>query len=119
MSETFAHHTIALDDVRLHYVSAGSGDPVVLLHGWPQTWFEWRRIIPALASRYTVIAPDMRGLGDSSRPVTGYDKRTVAHDIYQLVQKLGFQQGYLVGHDWGGPVHTPMPAPIQLKCASW
>ena len=106
MSETFAfaHHTIALDDVRLHYVSAGSGDPVVLLHGWPQTWFEWRRIIPALASRYTVIAPDMRGLGDSSRPVTGYDKRTVAHDIYQLVHKLGFQQVYLVGHDWGGPV---------------
>ena len=53
MSETFAfaHHTIALDDVRLHYVTAGHGDPVVLLHGWPQTWFEWRRIIPALASR--------------------------------------------------------------------
>jgi len=106
MSETFAfaHHTIALDDVRLHYVTAGSGDPVVLLHGWPQTWFEWRRIIPALASRYTVIAPDMRGLGDSSRPVAGYDKRTVAHDIYQLVHKLGFQQFCLVGHDWGGPV---------------
>jgi pimeloyl-ACP methyl ester carboxylesterase len=106
MSETFAfaHHTIALDDVRLHYVTAGSGDPVVLLHGWPQTWFEWRRIIPALARSYTVIAPDMRGLGDSSRPVTGYDKRTVAHDIYQLVHKLGFQQVYLVGHDWGGPV---------------
>ena len=106
MNETFAltHHTIALDDVRLHYVIAGSGDPVVLLHGWPQTWFEWRRIIPALASRYTVIAPDMRGLGDSSRPVAGYDKRTVAHDIYQLVHKLGFEQIFLVGHDWGGPV---------------
>ncbi len=53
MNETSAltHHTIALDDVRLHYVIAGSGDPVVLLHGWPQTWFEWRRIIPGLASR--------------------------------------------------------------------
>jgi pimeloyl-ACP methyl ester carboxylesterase len=103
-TSTLTHHTIALDDVRLHYVIAGSGDPVVLLHGWPQTWFEWRRIIPGLASRYTVIAPDMRGLGDSSRAVAGYDKRTVAHDIYQLVHKLGFEQIFLVGHDWGGPV---------------
>ena len=100
----FTHHTIALDDVRLHYVTAGKGDPVVLLHGWPQTWYEWRRIIPALAERYTVIAPDMRGLGDSSKPATGYDKRTVAADIYQLVRKLGFEKIFLVGHDWGGPV---------------
>src|SRR5713226_6839622 len=100
----FFHHTIALEDVRLHYVTAGRGDPVVLLHGWPQTWYEWRRIIPALAERYTVIAPDMRGLGDSSKPATGYDKRTVAADIYQLVRKLGFEKIFIVGHDWGGPV---------------
>jgi len=99
----FAHHTVTLDEVRMHYVMAGSGDPVVLLHGWPQTWYEWRRIIPALAERYTVIAPDMRGLGDSSKPVGGYDKRTVAGDIYQLVRKLGFEKIFLVGHDWGGP----------------
>jgi pimeloyl-ACP methyl ester carboxylesterase len=58
----FQHHTVTLDDVRLHYVIAGRGEPVVLLHGWPQTWFEWRRIIPALATKYTVIAPDMMGL---------------------------------------------------------
>ncbi|HZP46365.1 MAG TPA: alpha/beta hydrolase [Candidatus Binataceae bacterium] len=100
----FVHHTIALDDVRLHYVTCGRGDPIVLLHGWPQTWYEWRRIMPALAENYTVIAPDMRGLGDSSRPPTGYDKRTVANDIYQLVRKLGFEKIFLVGHDWGGPV---------------
>src|SRR5260370_20290953 len=54
--------------------------------------------------RYTVIAPDMRGLGDSSKPATGYDKRTVAEDIYQLVRQLGFERILLVGHDWGGPV---------------
>src|SRR6266851_3074817 len=100
----FTHHTIALDDVRLHYVTAGRGDPVVLLHGWPQTWYEWRKVIPALAERYTVIAPDMRGLGDSSKPATGYDKRTIADDIYQLVRQLGFERVLLVGHDWGGPV---------------
>jgi len=99
----FKHHTIGLGDMRLHYVIAGSGDPVVLLHGWPQTWFEWRRIIPALAAKYTVIAPDLRGLGDSSKPPGGYDKRTVAEDIYKLVRKLGFERIYLVGHDWGGP----------------
>jgi pimeloyl-ACP methyl ester carboxylesterase len=56
----FQHHTVTLDDVRLHYVIAGRGEPVVLLHGWLQTWFEWRRIIPALAAKYTVIAPDLR-----------------------------------------------------------
>ena len=103
-ASNFTHHTIALEGVRLHYVTAGSGDPVVLLHGWPQTWYEWRRIMPALAARYTVIAPDLRGLGDSSRPATGYDKRTNANDIHQLMNKLGFEKIFLVGHDWGGPV---------------
>ena len=100
----FEHHTARVDNVVLHYVIAGHGEPVVLLHGWPQTWYQWRKIIPALAERYTVIAPDMRGLGDSSKPAAGYDKRTVAGDIYQLVQLLGFERIFLVGHDWGGPV---------------
>ena len=99
----FEHHTARVNDVMLHYVIAGQGEPVVLLHGWPQTWYEWRKIIPALAARYTVIAPDMRGIGDSSKPVSGYDKRTVADDIYQLVKKLGHEKIFLVGHDWGGP----------------
>jgi pimeloyl-ACP methyl ester carboxylesterase len=98
------HHTARVNDVMLHYVVAGQGDPVVLLHGWPQTWYEWRKIIPALAAHYTVIAPDMRGIGDSSKPVSGYDKRTVADDIYKLVRKLGHEKIVLVGHDWGGPV---------------
>lgn len=101
---TFEHHTVAVNNVQLHYVIAGQGDPVVLLHGWPETWYQWRKIIPPLAERYTVIAPDMRGLGDSSKPVSGYDKRTVADDIYKLVCTLGFARIFLVGHDWGGPV---------------
>lgn len=101
---TITHHSASVNEVKLHYVTAGAGDPVVLLHGWPQTWFEWRRIIPRLAERYTVIAPDLRGLGDSSKPATGYDKRTVADDVYQLVRQLGFRRVFLVGHDWGGPV---------------
>lgn len=100
----FTHHTATVNDIRLHYVMGGQGDPIVLLHGWPQTWYAWRKVMPALAERYTVIVPDMRGLGDSDKPATGYDKQTVADDIYQLIRQLGFQRIFLVGHDMGGPV---------------
>ena len=103
MAIELRHHAAIVGDIKLHYVRAGSGDPVVLLHGWPQTWYMWRKVIPALAERYTVIAPDLRGFGESSKPVGGYDKVTVAHDIYQLVQSLGFEKVFLVGHDMGGP----------------
>lgn len=95
------HHKADVDGARLHYVTAGSGDAVVLLHGFPQTWRQWRKIIPALAGRYTVIAPDYRGAGHSSRPVGGYDKRTMARDIHQLVRGLGFERAAVVGHDIG------------------
>ena len=98
----FAHHYATVGRVRLHYVTCGvsggiasgirrgRGTPVVLLHGWPQTWYEWRLLMPLLADRYQLIAPDLRGLGDSSRPATGYDKKTVAHDIWLLLhEQLG------------------------------
>jgi len=99
------HHYHDTGNVVLHYVRAGNGDPVVLLHGWPQTWHCWHKIMPALAQRYSIIAPDLRGLGDSSRPLTGYDKATVAQDIHQLLyDHLDIERYYLVAHDWGGPV---------------
>jgi pimeloyl-ACP methyl ester carboxylesterase len=99
-----SHHYAELGDVILHYVVAGKGPPVVLLHGWPQTWYAWRHTIAALAKSYTVIAPDLRGLGDSSRPLNGYDKRTMGNDIWRLMtEKLGYARFKLVGHDWGGP----------------
>jgi pimeloyl-ACP methyl ester carboxylesterase len=102
---TFSHHTASVNGIQIHYVIGGQGDPVVLLHGWPQTWYEWHHVMPALAKNYTVIAPDLRGLGDSSKPPTGYDGDTTAEDIYQLVSQLGLgQKIYLVGHDVG--VHT-------------
>jgi hypothetical protein len=63
---TFSHHMASVNGIQMHYVIGGQGDPVVLLHGWPQTWYEWRHIMPALAKNYTVVAPDLRGLGDSS-----------------------------------------------------
>jgi pimeloyl-ACP methyl ester carboxylesterase len=98
---TFSHHIASVNGIQMHYVIGGQGDPVVLLHGWPQTWYEWRHIMPALARNYTVIVPDLRGLGDSSKPLTGYDGNTTAEDIHQLVAQLGFKDIFLVGHDLG------------------
>jgi len=95
------HHTATVKDVRLHYVRAGAGDPVVLLHGWPQTWWEWRHVIPQLAQTNTVIVPDLRGLGASSKPDSGYDTDNVADDVHELVRSLGFGSIHLAGHDWG------------------
>jgi pimeloyl-ACP methyl ester carboxylesterase len=104
------HHHADLGDVILHYVKAGSGPVVVLIHGIPQTWYEWRHVIPHLAEKYTVIAPDLRGLGDSSHPTDGYDKKTMSNDIWRLLQSLNIDNFYLVGHDWGGPTAFSLAA---------
>ncbi|MDW0197731.1 MAG: alpha/beta hydrolase [Nitrososphaeraceae archaeon] len=101
----YIHFKTPVNGFLMHYLIGGKGDPVVLLHGWPETSYEWRHIIPELiANNYTVITPDMRGLGDSEKPQTGYDTKTLADDIYQLVKKLGYSKISLVAHDWGGPV---------------
>jgi len=113
------HHYAHIPEVTLHYVTAGEGDAVVLLHGWPQTWYMWRYIIPPLAERYKVIAPDLRGLGDSTRPLSGYDKKTVASDIWKLLKDhLGIDRIFLVGHDWGGPISFAFAAahPDSVRC---
>ncbi len=113
------HHYADLGDVRLHYVTAGRGFPLVLLHGWPQSWYEWRLVMPGLAERFRVIAPDLRGLGDSSRPADGYDKKTVAGDIWRLAHDvLGIDRFHLVGHDWGGPTAYALAA-AHTRCAGW
>jgi pimeloyl-ACP methyl ester carboxylesterase len=104
-------HFADLDGVTLHYLRAGQGDPVVLLHGIPQTSHEWRYVMPRLAEKYTVIAPDLRGLGDSTRPAGAYDKKTLGADIAALaIYHLGFEKFHLVGHDWGGPVAFALAA---------
>jgi YVTN family beta-propeller protein len=114
---TFSHHMAVVNGVQIHYVIGGHGDPVVLLHGWPETWYEWHKVMPALAKNYTVIAPDMRGLGDSSKLSTGYDSKTVAEDIHQLVTKLAFKTIFLVGHDFGAQVAYSYAAahPTEVK----
>jgi pimeloyl-ACP methyl ester carboxylesterase len=99
----FRHANARVNGINLHYVTGGQGEPVVLLHGFPQTWYEWHRIMPQLGERYTVIAPDLRGGGLSDKPVpaSGYDKKLLAEDIHQLVQQLGHSRVRLVGHDIG------------------
>jgi pimeloyl-ACP methyl ester carboxylesterase len=99
---TFSHHIASINGIQMHYVIGGQGDLVVLLHGWPQTWYEWHKVMPTLAKNYTVIAPDLRGLGDSSNPLTGHDGNTTAEDLYQLLSQLDLKQKInLVGHDIG------------------
>ena len=111
MAEMPEHHDFDLADSRIHYLTAGQGAPLVLLHGWPQTCHAWRKVVPALARRFRVIAPDLRGLGDSSRPRDGFDKQTVARDIAQLLRSgLGIASAHVVGHDWGGPVAFALAA---------
>ncbi|HSN97751.1 MAG TPA: alpha/beta hydrolase [Candidatus Nanopelagicales bacterium] len=99
----FRHGMAQANGIRVHYVQGGAGAPLVLLHGFPEAWFQWRRVMPALASRFTVIAPDLRGAGATSRPDDGYDKRTMAEDIRALLVHLdlGGQPVYLAGHDIG------------------
>ncbi|WP_236796036.1 alpha/beta fold hydrolase [Amycolatopsis sp. GM8] len=104
MSVQVEHHQAVVNGLRIHYVTAGSGYPLVLTHGWPQSWYAWRKVIPALAEKYQIIAPDLRGLGDSEKPASGYAKRTIATDVSALVRHLGLTEVGAVGHDWGGAV---------------
>jgi pimeloyl-ACP methyl ester carboxylesterase len=93
---------VQTNGIRLHYVSAGSGPAVILLHGWPQTWFAWRETMERLSPHFTVIAPDLRGIGLSERTPTGYDKRTIATDIRALVSHVAGGRAHVVAHDMGG-----------------
>jgi pimeloyl-ACP methyl ester carboxylesterase len=102
------HGEALLDSgVRLHYVEAGEGPLVVLLHGFPEFWYSWRRQIPVLAKAgYHVVAPDMRGYGLSEKPSSwrAYDTDMLAQDIADLIHHFGVEQAYVVGHDWGAAV---------------
>ncbi|MBE1470253.1 pimeloyl-ACP methyl ester carboxylesterase [Kibdelosporangium phytohabitans] len=93
-----------VNGIRMHYLRGGEGPPVVLLHGWPQTSHCWHKIFDDLADKHTVIAPDLRGYGRTDKPRDGYDKRTMASDVSELVRGLGFEQVSVVGHDRGGRV---------------
>ncbi len=100
----FRHHFIASDGARIHAVVGGAGPPLVLLHGFPQTWWAWHKVMPILAERHTVVAIDLRGAGASAAPASGYDKVTLAHDAHLVMAALGFASYAVCGHDIGAMV---------------
>ena len=99
--QTIFSRTATIDGVNLHYLTAGHGTPVILLHGYAETSRMWRPIIPALATRFTVIAPDLPGIGDSDIPADGLDMKSAAVRIHNLAKSLGVQKAEVVGHDIG------------------
>jgi len=101
MTTTIASKAADVEGVKFHYLTAGTGTAVVLIHGYTQTSLMWKPIIPALAERFTVIAPDLPGIGDSSIPSDGLDMTTSAIRVHALVRSLGFEKAAVVGHDIG------------------
>lgn len=102
----FTHGVTERDDFTLHHVSGGGGEPLVLLHGGFQTWRCWRRLMPALAEDFRVVAVDLRGLGDSGAPAGPYDQRTLGGDVAAVLDSLGIERANVVGHDLGAAVAT-------------
>jgi pimeloyl-ACP methyl ester carboxylesterase len=96
------HRFVDAGGLRTHVAEAGAGEPIVLLHGWPQHWYEWRHLIGPLGERYRVICPDLRGLGWTDAPAKGYEKENLATDVLNLLDELGVERFRLIGHDWGG-----------------
>jgi pimeloyl-ACP methyl ester carboxylesterase len=107
-----SHHRAAVNGLTLHYVEAGDRDRdcVVLLHGWPETGYAWRHVLPLIAGRYRVVVPDLRGFGASGKPATGYDMASFAADIHALLDYLGIASAHVVGQDFGATTGYTMAA---------
>jgi pimeloyl-ACP methyl ester carboxylesterase len=97
----FKHDYVEVNGVKIHYVIGGKGEPLLLVHGFGQNWYMWNLIIPELSKHFTVIMPDLRGVGESAKPAGGYDKKTMATDLHELMKKLHYQHINIAGHDIG------------------
>jgi pimeloyl-ACP methyl ester carboxylesterase len=107
---TFTSRYIDAGEVRLHAVTGGEGPPLLLVHGWPQTWYAWRMVMPELARDFSVVAVDQRGIGLSDKPQDGYDTATLANDLVALMEALGHQRFALYGTDVGMPIAYALAA---------
>jgi pimeloyl-ACP methyl ester carboxylesterase len=105
------HRDVVAGGLRMHVAEIGEGPPLLLLHGWPQHWWMWREVLPTLSRTYRCIAPDLRGLGWTDAPPSGYEKQQLADDALALLDALGLDRVRLMGHDWGAVA-------AQLMCAT-
>jgi pimeloyl-ACP methyl ester carboxylesterase len=96
-----SHEWVDVGGLNMHVAEMGSGPAVLMLHGWPQNWFAWRKVAPLLADEYGVLCPDLRGFGWSDAPAGSYEKATLAADVIGLLDALGLERVDLIGHDWG------------------
>lgn len=110
------HRFVDLPGLRMHVAEAGSGEPVLLLHGFPQSWWEWRKVMPGLADRYRVICPDLRGAGWTDAPPTGYDREQLLADVVALMGALDVERPHLLTHDWSSLVayHLCLRSPDRV-----
>jgi pimeloyl-ACP methyl ester carboxylesterase len=106
----FTSTTATVGGIRIHYVAGGKGSPIVLLPGWPETWWSYHKVMPELAKTHRVIAVDMRGMGSSDKPDGGYDKKTMGNDIANLAAQLGYEKVDVIGHDIGAMVAYSLAA---------
>jgi pimeloyl-ACP methyl ester carboxylesterase len=109
-TDTFTSRYVDTGEVRLHAVTGGGGPPLLLVHGWPQTWYAWRMLMPTLARDFSVVAVDQRGIGLSGKPEGGYDPGTLADDLVALMDALGHQRFAVVGTDTGLPIGYALAA---------
>jgi pimeloyl-ACP methyl ester carboxylesterase len=98
------HGYIQVNGIRMHYVTAGEGPPLLLLHGFPEFWYSWRHQIAALSRHFTVIASDMRGYNETDKPDWGYEVDVLVSDMIELLRRFGYERAIVVGHDWGGAI---------------
>lgn len=107
---TFISRYVDANGLRMHAVIGGAGPPLLLVHGWPQTWYQWRLVMPALAHDFTVIAVDQRGIGLSDKPESGYDAGSQANDLVALMGALGHRRFAVIGFDTGMPIGYALAA---------
>jgi pimeloyl-ACP methyl ester carboxylesterase len=114
-TDTFTSHYVDTGELRLHAVIGGDGPPLLLIHGWPQTWYAWRMLMPTLAKDFEVIAVDQRGIGLSDKPHDGYDIGTLASDLAALMDVLGHEEFALYGTDTGMPIAHALAADYPVR----
>jgi pimeloyl-ACP methyl ester carboxylesterase len=115
--EGVTHRTVEVRGLRFHVAEAGAGPPVLLLHGWPEHWWAWRRVVPLLAPHARLLMLDLRGFGWSDAPADGYDKQTMADDVLAVLDALELERVRFVGHDWGAWIAflVALSAPSRIE----